>query len=160
MILSTSRFTIVSIPTARSSCSSFSKPGKSFQLVDVRVSVMPYATARSTKSFITAGGSFTKVPDPCMPPWRRKRVRRKHFVPSRTHSQGFCFCSRTYFLIIVEQKNSSDSNPARSIASATASIVPVLIPSAQRLCCPSRSVVSIKCTSLMVKSRSHGVLEW
>ena len=56
------------------------------------------------------------------PPWSLSGVFLKRWVPSRNQSQAFSFCSRTSFLNITVTKNSTDSKPASSIRSATASM--------------------------------------
>ena len=86
------------------------------------------------------------------PPWSLSGVFWKRWVPSRNQSHAFSFCSRTSFLNITVTKNSTDSKPAASICSATDSIVSVRMFSAQRLWLPSRTVVSMKRTSLMFGS--------
>ena len=66
---------------------------------------------------------------------------------------------------MIETKNSIDSKPMRSICAAIGNIAPVFMPSAQRLCWPSRRVVSMKRMSGMegnggrLEYWSDGVLE-
>src|SRR3974390_1954426 len=62
-------------------------------------------------------------------------------------AKGSSLRSRTNFLRKMPRMGTSmAANPARSMDSATASIMPVRIADAHRLCEPSRKVVSTKCT--------------
>src|SRR5215212_366199 len=74
------------------------------------------------------------------------------WVPSLTQYQGFSLCSRTYFLKTTLKKNSIDSNPASSICGNAGSMEPIFMFKAHRLWLPSRTVVSINLTSLVIIS--------
>ena len=62
----------------------------------------------------------------------------------RMRSKGSSLRSRTHFLRKMLDISSAASKPARSMRSATGSIMPVRMRVAQRLICPSRNVVSTK----------------
>jgi hypothetical protein len=63
----------------------------------------------------------------------------------RAMANGSSLRSRTNFFRKMPRIGiSTAANPARSIASATASIMPVRMAEAHRLCDPSRNVVSTK----------------
>src|SRR3974377_1951934 len=76
-------------------------------------------------------------------------------------AKGSSLRSRTNFLRKMPRMGTSmAANPARSMDSATASIMPVRIADAHRLCEPSRKVVSTKCTCIERDHRQLDQDEW
>jgi hypothetical protein len=71
---------------------------------------------------------------------------------SRSRSQGSSRSSRTIFLKKEVEIISIALNPTWSIWAATGSIMSVRMAPAHRLMCPSRSVVSTKCTGFILSS--------
>ena len=67
------------------------------------------------------------------PAMTRSGVSVMRCATSRTRSQGSSLSSRTHFLRCDPEISSMASNPARSICSATESIMPVVMFSAHRL---------------------------
>ncbi len=115
----------------------------------------PVATMHLKKSVTSswdAGASKERMWPPAMQPLIAWGI---FLATIRIISQGSSFRSRTnFFRKTATTGTSTAANPARSMDCATASIMPVRMPRAHRLCEPSRNVVSMKRTSMPVSSCS------
>ena len=92
---------------------------------------MPLAAIRSIKSRYMERGVISKALN--RPAFKRNGVFLIRSLTSFTRAQGSSLSSRTHFFKCELEINSMASKPARSIASATGSIMPVVMLSAHRL---------------------------
>ena len=129
------------------------QPSSSFHSSEMRAWRMPLAAMRSMKSSYTDTGVISNALT--LPAISRNGVRVMRSATIRTRSQGSSLSSRTHFLRWEADISSMASNPASSMVRATGSIMPVVMRSAQRLWCPSRSVVSTNRISSIYRSRQR-----
>jgi hypothetical protein len=92
---------------------------------------MPLAAMRSMNRRYMERGVISKALN--LPAFKRSGVRVMRCLTSLTRAQGSSFNSRTHFFKCELEISSMASKPARSIASATGSIMPVVMFSAHRL---------------------------
>ena len=138
------------MPTSRETSTLRFHPARSFHSSEMRASRMPLAAMRSMNRRYMHNGLNSKVLT--RPAMTRSGVSVMCCAISRTRSHGSSLSSRTHFFRCDPEISSMASNPARSICSATESIMPVVMFSAHRLWCPSRRVVSTKVMSLLIAS--------
>ena len=92
---------------------------------------MPLAAIRSMNKRYIERGVISKALK--RPAFKRSGVFLMRWLTSLTRAQGSSFNSRTHFFKCELEINSMASKPARSMASATGSIMPVVMFSAHRL---------------------------
>ena len=119
------------MPTSRETFVFHSQPSSSFHSSEMRASRMPLAAMRSMKSRYMERGVISNALN--RPAFKRSGVRGIRSRINLTRAQGSSLSSRTHFFKCELEISSIASKPARSRVSATGSIMPVVMFSAQRL---------------------------
>ena len=119
------------MPTSRDTCVFHVQPSSSFHSSEMRASRMPLAAIRSMKSRYIDRGVRSKALK--RPAFNRSGVWVIRWLINLTRAHGSSLSSRTHFFRCELEISSIASKPARSIASATGSIMPVVMFSAHRL---------------------------
>ena len=119
------------MPTSRATATFQVQPSSSFHSSEMRASRMPLAAILSMKSRYIERGVRSKALN--RPAFNRSGVRVMRSLMSFTRAQGSSLSSRTHFFRCELEISSMASKPARSMAWATGSIMPVVMFSAHRL---------------------------